>query len=159
MVIRVLLFAALCLSPAWAAQADTGPSDDNAAIHHLIEQYAKAVDTVDLNLLSQVWSHSPEVSFIYPLGEEHGFDAIEHQVFQKVMSGTFSERDLEPREIEIHVNGNSAWSEFHWTFHAKMRKDGSRVTTRGVETQIYSKESGKWRLVHVHYSEDRQSVP
>lgn len=160
MVSRVLLFATLCLvSTLPVPQTSTGPERDIAAIHHLIDQYAKAVDTVDLNLLSQVWSHSPEVSFIYPLGEEHGFDAIEQQVFQKIMGGMFSERDLETRDIEIHVNGNAGWSEFHWTFHAKMRKDGSPVTTHGVETQIYRKESGKWRLVHAHYSEDRQPVP
>ena len=45
------------------------------------------MDTVDLNLISQIWSRSPEVSFIYPLGEEHGFDAIEQQVFQHTMCG------------------------------------------------------------------------
>ena len=77
MVTRILLAAILCLIPAYAAaQTGTGPGRDVAAIHHLIEQYAKAVDTVDPNLISQIWSHSPEVSFIYPLGEEHGFDAI-----------------------------------------------------------------------------------
>jgi len=65
MVTRILLAAILCLMPAYAAaQTDTGPRRDIAAIHHLIEQYAKAVDTVDLKLLSQIWSHSPEVSFI-----------------------------------------------------------------------------------------------
>jgi hypothetical protein len=30
----------------------------------------------------------------------------------------------------------------HWDFHATMRKDGSAVTTHGVETQIYRKENG-----------------
>jgi ketosteroid isomerase-like protein len=162
MVTRILLAAILCLVPARVivqtagAQTDSGPSPDVAALHHLIEEYAKAVDTVDLKLLAQVWSHSPEVSFIYPLGEEHGFEAIEQHVFQNVMGGMFSVRDLQPRDVEIHVNGDAAWSEFHWTFHATMRKDGSAVTTRGVETQVYRKESGEWRLVHVHYSEDRQ---
>ena len=42
---------------------------------------------------------------------------------------------------------------------ATMRKDGSAVTTHGVETQIYRKQAGKWRLVHVHYSEDRAVPP
>jgi ketosteroid isomerase-like protein len=157
---RVLLAATLCIVPVCAAaQTDTGPGDDVAALHHLIEQYAKAVDAVDLNQMSQVWSHSPEVSFIYPLGEEHGLDAIEQNVFQKVMGGMFSARDLAIRDSEIHVNGDAAWSEFHWTFHATMRKDGSAVTTHGVETQIYRKEAGRWRLVHVHYSEDHQGAP
>jgi hypothetical protein len=31
-------------------------------------------------------------------------------------------------------------------------KDGQKITTTGRETQIYSKESGGWRIVHVHYS-------
>ena len=160
MLTRVLFAAILCLLPSWAvAQTDSGPSPDVAAIHRLIDQYTKAVDTVDLKLLSQIWSHSPEVSFIYPLGEEHGFDAIEQHVFQNVMGGIFSARDLETHGVAIHVNGNAAWSEFHWVFHATMRKDGSAVTTHGVETQVYRKESGNWGLVHVYYSEDRQAVP
>jgi ketosteroid isomerase-like protein len=160
MLTRNLLAAILCLISACVfAQTDTGPAPDVLAIHRLIEKYTKAVDTVDLKLLSQIWSHSPEVSFIYPLGEEQGFDAIEQHVFQKVMGGMFSARDLETHSVTIHVNGNAAWSEFHWVFHAKMRKDESAVTTHGVETQVYRKESGNWRLVHVHYSEDRQTVP
>jgi ketosteroid isomerase-like protein len=156
-----ILFAAILSLPAARAveQTDTGAATDVGAVHKLIDQYAKAVDTVDLKLLSQIWSHSPEVSFIYPLGEEHGFDAIEQHVFQDVMGGLFSARDLETSGIEIHVSGDSAWSEFHWVFHATMRKGGSAITTHGVESQVYRKESGNWRLVHVHYSEDPQAVP
>src|ERR1035438_4939130 len=146
MLARILLVAVAFLIPAWvAAQEYIGPASDVEAIHHLIERYTKAVDTVDLNLLSQIWSHSPEVSFIYPLGEEHGFDAIEQHVFQNVMGGMFSARDLEIHWVAIHVNGNAGWSEFHWVFHATMRKDGSAVTTRCVETQIYLKQAGTWR--------------
>jgi ketosteroid isomerase-like protein len=154
---RILSIAILCLLPVCTvAQADTGPGPDVEAVHMLIDQYTKAVGTVDLKLLSEIWSHSPEVSFIYPLGEEHGFDAIEQHVFQKVMGNMFSTRNLETHGVAIHVNGNAAWSEFHWVFHATMSTDGSAVTTHGVETQVYRKESGKWRLVHVHYSEDHQ---
>jgi ketosteroid isomerase-like protein len=157
---RKLFAAILCLIPICAvAQPDTGPAPDVTALHRLIAQYTGAVDTVDLKLLSQVWSHSPEVSFIYPLGEEQGFDAIEQHVFQDGMGGMFSARDLETHGVTIHVNGNAAWSEFRWVFHAKMRKDSSDVTTHGIETQVYRKESGTWRLVHVHYSEDRQTAP
>jgi ketosteroid isomerase-like protein len=157
---RMLLPAVLLLASACVvAEADTGPASDIKAIHHLVERYLHAVDTVDLSLVSQIWSHSSEASFIYPLGEEHGFDAIEQHVFQNVMGGMFSARHLQARGVTVRVNGNAAWSEFHWRFHATMRKNGAAVTTRGVETQIYRKEAGRWRLVHVHYSEDRQSTP
>jgi ketosteroid isomerase-like protein len=155
LLIAVILLARVCV----AVEPDSGSASDVKAIRQLLERYLKAVDTVDLNLLSQIWSRSSESSFIYPLGEEHGFNAIEQHVFQDVMGGMFSTRDLQTRGVTVHVNGNAAWSEFHWIFHATMRKDGSAVTTRGVETQIYRREAERWRLVHVHYSEDRQSAP
>jgi ketosteroid isomerase-like protein len=143
------------LAGAQTPAADTGPAKDVAAIHHLEDEYTRVVDTVDLDLLGRIWSHSPEVSFVYPLGEERGYDAIAQNVFTKVMGGMFSARDLQIHDVSVHVNGKSAWAEFRWTFHAMMRTNGAAVTTRGVETQIYRKECGRWRLVHVHYSEDR----
>lgn len=112
-----------------------------------------------LLLLAQIWSHSSDVSFIYPLGEARGFDAIEQNVFEKVMDGMFSSRDLKTHDVMIYVNGDSAWSEFRRDFHATQRKDGSEKTTHGVETQVYRKECGAWRLVHVHFSGDRQPAP
>lgn len=156
-----IVFAALMLLGSFcvSVKADIGPDTDVNAIRQLIARYVQAVDTVDVSLLSQIWSHSVEVSFIYPLGEEHGFDAIQQHVFHDVMGGMFSARDLQAHSVALYVNGNAAWSEFRWTFHATMRKDGSAVTTHGVETQIYGKEVGTWRLIHVHYSEDRQSAP
>ena len=160
---RILIAAVAFLLPA-CASGQTAPdiaaaAADNLAIHHLLDQYAKAVDTIDLKLLAQIWSHSPDVSFIYPLGEEHGFDAIEQNVFEKVMGGMFSARDLKMHDVMIYVNGDSAWSEFRWDFHATLRKDSSAVTTHGVETQVYRKQNRQWRLVQVHYSEDRQPTP
>ena len=62
------------LSTCSRGQEVAGAAANSAAIHDLIGQYAKAVDTVDLKLVAQIWSHSPDVAFIYPLGEEHGFD-------------------------------------------------------------------------------------
>jgi ketosteroid isomerase-like protein len=134
---------------------DSGPAKDVVAIHHLQDEYAHAVDAVDLDLLGRIWSHGPEVTFIYPLGEERGYDAIAQNVFTKVMGGMFSARDLEIHDASVHVNGKAAWAEFRWVFNATMRSGGATVTTHGVETQICRKEAGQWRLVHVHYSEDR----
>src|ERR1700722_2063353 len=118
---RILTAAVALLLPICACgQAGVSASADSTAIHDLLAQYAKAVDNVDLKLLAEIWSHSPDVSFIYPLGEEHGFDAIEQNVFEKVMGGLFSARDLKMHDVMIYVNGNAAWSEFHWDFHATL---------------------------------------
>ncbi|HEY6384543.1 MAG TPA: nuclear transport factor 2 family protein [Candidatus Acidoferrum sp.] len=131
-------------SPDTSADADT--------IGRIIIKYAESIDAADTALASQIWWDSPEVSFIHPLGHEHGFDQIKANVYTRLMAETFSERKLTPRDITIHVYGDAAWAEFYWDFNAKFRKDGKPITTHGRETQIYRKMQGNWRIIHVHYS-------
>src|SRR5712692_3108891 len=121
-------------------------------IRNLIEKYAKSVDGADTNLAAQVSLDSPDVSFIHPLGHEHGFEQIKQNVYTRLMGETFSERKLSVHDVSIHIYGNAAWAEFYWDFAAKFRRDGYPLTTHGRETQLYQKEQGRWRLVHVHYS-------
>jgi ketosteroid isomerase-like protein len=128
------------------------PDSDADQIRGTIAKYAKSIDDVDTTLASQIWSDSPEVSFIHPLGHEHGLPQIKQNVYKHLMGETFSERKLTPRDLSVHVYGDAAWAEFYWDFTAKFRKDGSPITTHGRETQIYRKQQGTWRLVHVHYS-------
>lgn len=133
--------------------ASSGESNrDEQEIQVLVASYAKSIDQADRKLASQIWLNSPDVSFIHPLGHEHGFDQIQQNVYQHLMGDTFSERKLSPRNIRVHVHGDSAWVEFYWDFVAKLRKDGSVITTHGRETQVYWKMPSGWRLVHVHYS-------
>ncbi|HMD98838.1 MAG TPA: nuclear transport factor 2 family protein [Terriglobia bacterium] len=135
-----------------AASPASDASADGDEIRHLIAKYAQSVDEADAALASQIWSDSPEVSFIHPLGHEHGLEQIEQNVYKHLMGDTFSERKLSIHDISAHVYGDTAWAEFYWDFNAKFRKDGSPITTHGRETQVYRKEQGRWRLVHVHYS-------
>ncbi len=136
--------------------AVASPAHDASAegdeLRRMIAKYARSVDEADTTLASQIWSDSPEVSFIHPLGHEHGLEQIKQNVYRHLMGDTFSERKLSIRDISAHVYGETAWAEFYWDFAAKFRKDGSPITTHGRETQVYRKEQGRWRLVHVHYS-------
>ncbi len=117
-----------------------------------IAKYAKSVDDADTTLGAEIWSDSPDVSFVHPLGHEHGFEQIKQNVYKHLMGETFSERKLSIYDVSVRVYGDAAWAEFYWDFAARFRKDGSRLATHGRETQIYRKEQGDWRLVHVHYS-------
>jgi len=125
---------------------------ESDAIKNLIGKYAKSVDDSDTALAAEVWLDSPDVSFIHPLGHEHGFEQIKQNVYKHLMGETFSERKLSVHDIVVHVYGDAARAEFYWDFTAKFRKDGSPLTTHGRETQLYQKIQGRWRLVHVHYS-------
>jgi ketosteroid isomerase-like protein len=147
---RCLILAAVT-ARAVAGQS-TGAAADVDDIRRLIAEYARAVDTADVELVKRIWSNSPEVSFIHPLGHEHGLDQIAQNVFHHLMGDTFSERKLSVKDVSIHAYGDTAWAEFYWDFAAKLRQGGAPLITHGRETQIYHKEQGQWRLVHVHYS-------
>lgn len=138
-----------------SASNDPDPLQGNKAeeeIKNLIAKYAKSISDADTDLASQIWWNSPEASFIHPLGHEHGFEQIKQNVYTRLMGGMFSERRLSVHDVAVEVLGDAAVAEFYWDFTAKLRKDGSPVTTHGRETQMYSKMPDGWRLVHVHYS-------
>ena len=150
--VPTLLFAFTCsiLPIATLAQADM---DVEAVkqIRELQQQYVTSIDNADLALVDQVWSHSPDVIFIEPLGTERGLDQVE-----KFVSGTFgrmfSKRDLNLENPAIHVYGDTAWSEMTWTFHATLRDSSQLIVTKGRETQVLRKEHGAWHIVAIHYS-------
>jgi ketosteroid isomerase-like protein len=126
-------------------------SQDEKLLHQLLDTYAKSIDTLDLTLANQIWSHSPEVSFIQPRGTEKGYDQIVND-FYKATMGMFSERELLLENPDLHIYGDTAWSEMTWTFHATVKDGGPKITTTGRESQVYHKENGAWRIVHIHYS-------
>jgi ketosteroid isomerase-like protein len=136
----------------FASGQSTGTRADIQAIQRLVADYARSIDNADTTLAGGIWSASAEVSFIHPLGHDHGFNQIKQNVYVTLMGDAFSERKLSVKDVSIHAYQDTAWVEFYWDFAAKIRKDGTPVTTKGRETQIYHKEHGRWRLVHVHYS-------
>jgi ketosteroid isomerase-like protein len=131
--------------------SSTGDPIAIQALRNVINEYAKSVDSLDLSLARKVWSAGPEVTFIHPRGTERGLEQILQNFYGNTM-GTFSKRQLLPDQMDIHVYDDTAWSEFTWTFHATVRASGQNITTQGRETQVYHKENGTWRIVHVHYS-------
>ena len=142
----VLLLVVLCVTA--CAQ---GNGNDEKQIRAVLQNYATSVDNVDVSLASEIWSHDPGVTFIHPLGTEHGFKQIADHLYIGIMGGMFSKRELILHDPNIHIYNDAAWSEMTWTFHATT-KDGKAITTEGRESQVYHKEHGVWRIVLVHYS-------
>ena len=141
--------------------ASSGKADDakaaKDAVRQQIAKYAAALDAADIDLASQVWRTSAEVSFIHPAGHAHGWEEVKG--IYGFFRSAFSERKLTVRDVSVHVNGGTAWVEFSWHFVAKQSKDGSAVQTDGRETQIYEKAGKRWQLVHVHYSSPAMTPP
>ena len=142
-----IAFILSCGAP--GANADDAKAAKDA-IQQQIAKYTAALDAADIDLASQVWRTSAEVSFIHPAGHARGWEQVKG--IYKFFAASFSERKLTLRDVSVHVNGETAWAEFYWHFAAKQTKDGSAVQTDGRETQIYEKAGNRWQLVHVHYS-------
>ena len=53
---------------------------------------------------------------------------------------------------KVSVYGDVAWLTFEWVFDATFKSNNEPLQTKGRETQIWHKEKGTWKLVHVHYS-------
>ena len=143
----VPVFTVACGSPVESASGVRAATD---AIQQQIAKYTAALDAADINLASQVWLMSPDVSFIHPAGHQHGWEQVKD--LYTFFGSSFSERKLTVRDVSVHVNGSTAWAEFYWRFDAKQRPNGSPIQTDGRETQIYRKVGDHWMLVHVHYS-------
>lgn len=148
---RLAFLAILLLPVPGVTSAAQGTGSDEDQIKVMLQKYATSVDDADVTLASEIWSHDPGVSFIFPLGTAHGFEQIADQVYIGAMRNMFSKRELILHQPVIHVYADAAWSEMTWTFHATTNA-GLAVTTEGRETQVYRKEQGVWRIVHVHYS-------
>ena len=121
-------------------------------IKTLLEKYQQSVNDADTTLAAAIWSHSEEVSFIHPRGHEHGWEEVKRNFYEETMGAPFSERQLSIRDARIHAYKDAAWAEFYWDFVAKIRSDGTSLTTQGRESQIYRKTDRGWVIVHVHYS-------
>ena len=148
----LILCAAITLTLSCGSSRDKA-DDAKAATDAILRQianYTAAVDRADIDLASQVWRTSAEVSFIHPAGHARGWEEVKG--IYKFFGSSFSERKLTVRDVSVHVNGETAWAEFYWRFAAKPSKGGSAVQTEGRETQIYEKAGNRWQLVHVHYS-------
>jgi len=151
-VLLTALIGAGCVLGIPQAAAAADGQKDVAEITSLITRYAQSIDAADSKLGAEIWENTADVSFIHPLGHEHGWEAVKSNLYEKLMGETFSERKLSVRDVVVHAYGDAAWAEFYWEFVAKFRKDGTPLTTRGRESQVYRKTDGRWRLVHVHYS-------
>jgi hypothetical protein len=142
-------------------RVSSAPPDAKATIRAMVDRYMQSIDAADPKLGATVWSPTPDVTFINPLGHEHGWDEISSEVYGKLMGQTFTRRTLKNvGDVNIRVYGDAAVVEFDWDFVATMRSDGAVVHTAGRESQMYVNLPGiGWRLVQVHYSGPAVKMP
>jgi ketosteroid isomerase-like protein len=142
---KILLILLVLLNHKLFSQSTSNPD-----LNRLLDRYVASIDAADSLMGSAFWSHSPDVSFIHPKGNEYGWEGVKN--FYRMFSTNFSNRKLKYQNPRWVNYGETAWVEFNWVFDAVFKDGGQKMESKGRETQIWNKEKGEWKLVHVHYS-------
>ena len=101
----------------------------------------------DASQLTDIWSHSPTVTTMHPIGgREVGWDAV-RESFDKVAQ-LASEGKVELRDQLIRVVGDVAYEA--GVEHGKLKLAGKQVTIEHRVTNIYQREAGVWKLIYHH---------
>jgi ketosteroid isomerase-like protein len=124
---------------------------DRASVQQLLDKYFESVKAADTKLASEVWWQSPDIVVVTPLGRFQGWENVRENLYVNFLQKAFSERNLQPSNLTIHVDGDAAWAVFDWTFTAKLA-GGQPFTSKGWESHVYRRTDQGWRIVHLHYS-------
>ena len=101
----------------------------------------------DAELLADIWSHSPTVTSMHPIGgREIGWEAVRTS-FEKVAQ-LASEGKVELRDQIIHVAGDVAYEA--GVEYGQLKLAGKQVSIEHRVTNIYQREAGVWKLIYHH---------
>lgn len=117
-----------------------------------LEQYKRLVHSQDPEDGEGLWAQGCACSLISGLNLFSGREHIESD-FLGLIREHYSKIDLIDDHVEVRLlNEESALVIFAYHTECVKRETGAPYGILGLETQIYRKENGTWRLVHVQYS-------
>jgi ketosteroid isomerase-like protein len=97
--------------------------------------------------MSDVWSHSSDVTPMHPLGgRQVGWDEVRGSWEQ--VAGLASDGNVELKDQLIHTAGDLAYE--IGVEHAQFTLAGQNVTGQARVTNVYQREGGAWKIRHHH---------
>lgn len=125
---------------------------ERVAIKKVLENYMTSINKADTVLGSKVFLTSEKVNFIHPRKHEMGWRNIKSGIYG-MFGSRFTKRDLKSTKEFINFFDDVAILEFYWVFDATFNDEkGTRIQTKGRETQVLKKYGSDWKIIHVHYS-------
>lgn len=118
-----------------------------------LKKYIKLVRTQEASDGEGLWAGKCEVSLISGAKLYKGAEEIMHNFLLGVIREKYLEIDLITDSVELRpLNERSVLVIFSYRTDCIQRETGEPYGIYGLETQIYVKEEGDWRLAHVQYS-------
>jgi uncharacterized protein (TIGR02246 family) len=126
---------------------------EKANVQAVLDNYARAWETLDFELFSDVFSHDPGLVVFSAVPSESymGWEA-----FQKGVQKTFKESEgveiaFQDVAITVHSSGNLAWVTCREDW--KLMHQDQPVSDEGARmTWILEKQDGQWKVIHAHWS-------
>jgi ketosteroid isomerase-like protein len=124
---------------------------ENAAIEQVVRQITEVYNKKDLATFEKICD--PNVLMMEQGVKTVGWVAVRDQTMNEWESLT--DLNWDAGTIQVHfVSKDFAWATSEGSFKGKM-KDGTQLHDSIMESCIFQKKNGAWKLVHAHFS----SVP
>jgi ketosteroid isomerase-like protein len=122
---------------------------ENAAIEQVVRQLADAYNKKDLATYEKICD--PNFLMMEQGGKTVGWAEFRDKGL-KADWDSLTDFYWDVGKIEAHLVGKDfAWAVSDGSFKGNM-KDGSQIQESALETYIFQKKSGAWKLVHAHFS-------
>jgi len=119
----------------------------------LINDYAKAVRSEDIQLLDSYYAHENNLTF-FPLGNLPSLSGWPD--VKKYWEDLFKDYEITGFAIDstsVKVVGRTAWCKGIWEM--RLTRGKKKQTWIGRFTTIFENREGKWEVVHEHSSSPR----
>jgi ketosteroid isomerase-like protein len=101
----------------------------------------------DAQALSDIWSHSPAVTTMHPIGgRQVGWEEV-RKTWEQVARAA-SDGKVQLKDQLIRVAGDMAYEA--GVEHAAFKLGGQKVEGQIRVTNIYQREAGAWKISHHH---------
>jgi ketosteroid isomerase-like protein len=147
LVVAALIAAAVSGSCAKAIDVE----QEKVAVRQVLDRYLESVNGADVRIASEIWSQTPDTSVVTPFGRFEGWEKVREGVYVNFLQKAFTERRLQAENVGIHVDRDTAWAAFDWSFAGTLA-DGQPTSAKGWESHVYRKTERGWVIVHLHYS-------
>jgi ketosteroid isomerase-like protein len=126
--------------------------EENAAIEQVMRQMGDAYNKKDLVTFEKICD--PNILMMEQGGKYVGWAEFRDKGLKGEWD-SLTDFNWDVGKIQVHFVGqDSAWATSEGSFWGKM-KDGTQLQGSAMQSCIFQKKSGAWKLVHAHFS----SVP
>ena len=129
---------------------DARASQDRSAIEQVFDKYLQSINTGDIALAAQVWSQSPDLLVVTPIGRFKGWESVQRDIYANFVR-EHPVRNVEASNIVIVMAGDAAWLVYDFVYTAELA-NGQKFLSNGWESHGYQRTAKGWRIAHLHYS-------